>query len=454
MYQKILEKYKETFPGFPDRRRPRVGAVIREMRVNKGIKQNEFSKLTGLNKRTISAFENDHQKATSIESLEKYAQILGGTVENLITLGREYDPCNAFILKRQDGASGEETEEVTEIEGVKERKHETRDWFKSARLRFNDFDLIPVSPPIHFKKDLFIARLIIPPKRRTPVLSTGIDSSVIGAVASGFDIRVEYAKETFDLGGAHAFRLNGLHPHVIINDNEDQTAVLYLITKIPFASKGSARGQGETKPSEKINIARAVETLRSQASQMPEAPLSLRRMASMTDTLHEKQLQEIMRLKKNSSVVYWEKIEDLLGATNTSMEEFLLWGKGARRKDFSISSSTNQPSIVFGACGVEIRTRTPYSQDKDFFCGYFEIKGTGKDAQKKLFRDWYRKENTMTAFYVENGSIRLVVGERKRVYSLNEGDSAYIDASAGYSIRNPNDKDARLFFVTSPSFQI
>lgn len=450
MYHKILEKYKEAFPGFPDKRRPRVGAVIREMRINKGIKQGDLSKITGLNKRTISAFENDHQKATSIENLEKYAQILSTSIEDLITLGREYDPCNAFILKRHDAP---ETEIETEIEGTKERKHETKDWFKSVRLRFNDFDLIPISPPICFRKDLFIARLILPPKRRTPAFTTGMNCSVIGTVSSGFDIRVDYAGESFKLGGAHAFRLNGLHSHSIINDNDDHTAILYLIAKIPL-KQIEKKFSGELKPSNRINIAKAVEVLRSEVSQIPDFPLSLRRTACLTDTLNEKQLQEIMRLKKNSSVVYWEKIEDLLGAANASMEDFLLWGRGAKRKDFSVSSSINQPSIVFGACGVEVITRTPYSQNKDFFCGYFEIKGTGKGPQKRTFSDWYRKENTITSLYVENGSVRLVVGNRKRVFSLNEGDSAYIDASFGYSIRNPEDKDARLFFVTSPSFQI
>lgn len=412
--------------------------------------QTEFAKTTGLNKRTVSAFENDHQKATTIENLQKYAQVLGTSIEEIIALGREYDPCNAFTLKRHD-TPDEELEVISTIDGLKERKHETKDWYKSTRIRFTDFDIIPISPPIHFKKDLFVVRLILPPKRRTQYFSTVLPCPVVGVVSSGFDIRVESGGVSHELSGAHAFQLNGKRPHAIFNDNDDQTAILYLVTKVPMINpnfKAPSRAPGQSK---NINIAKAVDALRYKASPIPGQSLSVRGMAAISDTLHEKQLQEITRLKKDSSVVYWDKIEDLIGSTNTPMEEFLAWGQGSEDGAFKTSSSTNQASILYSNCGVEIITRSPTTENNDFFCGYFQIKSSGKGSQKKLFRDWQRKDNHINAFYVEHGSVRVVVGKRKRVYHLHEGDSIYLDASIGYSMKNISDKDARLFFAASPS---
>ena len=83
--------------------------------------------------------------------------------------------------------------------------------------------------------------------------------------------------------------------------------------------------------------------------------------------LNEKHLQEIMRQKKDSSVVYWDKIEDLLGATHTPFEDFLSWGMGKSRVDFSTSTTINQALIAYGQYGVEIKTRNPASSEKEFF---------------------------------------------------------------------------------------
>ena len=191
-----------------------------------------MAKEIGINKATISAFENDHQKATSIENLGKYTKRLGGSVEGLILLGREYDPCNAFVLKKNDPEkSSGNYEMIDQIEGLPARKHETKDWFNSVRLRMADFDVIPISPPINFQKDFFIARFILPPKRQIRNLATGLDCPVIGVISSGFDLRLGYADQSFDLNGIHSFRLNGLYPHSIINDSDEKTAVFYLVTK-------------------------------------------------------------------------------------------------------------------------------------------------------------------------------------------------------------------------------
>ncbi len=451
MYSRILKKYKAVLTGFPDRRRPRVGAVIREMRINQGMTQADMSAKTGIHKATISAFENDHQRATSIENLEKYTARLGASLEEIILLGREYDPCNAFILKK----TGTEKEASENIDGLSQRKHETRDWFASLRLRMPDFDVIPISPPLAFRKDFFVARFLLPPKRQIRNLVAGPGCPVTGVISSGFDLRVTVGGQSFDLGGAQSFRLDGSFPHTISNDNDNHTAIFYLLTRVPFGESPAGFQRPSKTDDGKMNIARALETLRCRLSRESGSPVPLRRMAAMSDTLHEKQIREMTRLKKESSVVYWEKIEDLLGATQTPLEDFLRWSRGTSHPGFSVSSTLHQAVITYGQHGVQIKTRNPLDGGKDFFCGVLDLEGVGGKGQKpRIISDWYRKDDTVTALFVEYGHVRLVVGKRKKVYDLGEGDSAYLDTGLGFSIRNRSAEDSRMFLATSPALPI
>src|SRR3989338_7652202 len=77
MYRTIWNKYIESSPNFPTKRRPLVGPVIKETRIDKGIRQMDFAKQIKLNWTTLKSIENDHQKATPVENLERCAKPLG-----------------------------------------------------------------------------------------------------------------------------------------------------------------------------------------------------------------------------------------------------------------------------------------------------------------------------------------------------------------------------------------
>ena len=69
MYKDLIERLKSEFPDFPGARRPRVGSVIKTIRVDKGIRQKDFAKNVGINESTLKNVENDHQLATTVENL-------------------------------------------------------------------------------------------------------------------------------------------------------------------------------------------------------------------------------------------------------------------------------------------------------------------------------------------------------------------------------------------------
>ena len=173
MYQKIWAKYKEALPNFPELRRPLVGSVIKETRVDKGIRQMDFSKIVGINESTLKSIENDHQQATTSDNLMKCAEALGISVEDIILLGREKDPANIFVVKKVAPPV---------IKGIRERKRAPQEWYESLRLRFDNFDLIPVSAPIAAKRDFFICKINLPAKRAIENLSLDARHFVIGYI--------------------------------------------------------------------------------------------------------------------------------------------------------------------------------------------------------------------------------------------------------------------------------
>jgi len=133
--------------------------------VDKGIRQIDFAKKVGINEATLKSIENDHQQATTVDNLERMAAELGTTADELILLGRERDPANFFPLKRQT---------PQEIAGIRKRKRSPLEWHESVRLRFKNFDITPISPPLTASRDFFICRINLPPKRSVDNLSLGM----------------------------------------------------------------------------------------------------------------------------------------------------------------------------------------------------------------------------------------------------------------------------------------
>src|SRR3989338_7892077 len=100
MYRMLWEKYREKLPSFPQLRRPLIGSVIKEVRIDKGIRQKDFARDIGINESTLKSVENDHQKATTAENLSRMARRLGMSAEDIILIGRERDPANHFVFKK------------------------------------------------------------------------------------------------------------------------------------------------------------------------------------------------------------------------------------------------------------------------------------------------------------------------------------------------------------------
>src|SRR3989338_9014374 len=150
MYKEILERYQREFPQFPAARRPRVGSVIKTVRIDKGFRQMDFAKTVRINESTLKNIENDHQQATTAENLTRCAAALKVSLKDLILMGREWDEANYFALKRMA---------PKKIEGIRIRKRAPIEWYESVRIRFKDFDLTPISAPINARKDFFCARI-------------------------------------------------------------------------------------------------------------------------------------------------------------------------------------------------------------------------------------------------------------------------------------------------------
>lgn len=443
MLREIFKHYRDKLPDFPSTRRPRVGSVIREIRTNRGLRQMDLADEVRINHSTFKSFENDHQKATTVDNLERCAKALNVTTDELILLGREYDPGNFFIMKRSD--------EIPEIEGIRKRKHTPEDWFQSIRLRLKDFDLTPISPPINSKKDFFVCRLVLPPKRTIENLLLGVHMPIISYIAEGFNIKVLCGdKKPYSLTSGQAYSLDGFFPHSIFNEDEDHSAIIYLITKLPNFDKLSRLKSGPACNPSPINISQGVDAIRSYRSERANKQMSLRHLADLTDTLNERQLIEIMRLKQGASVVYWEKIEDLLSATNVSMDEFLLWAQGLKDHPFSVANAKTRAWIEYIHHGLKIYACTPPGINNLFFCGQIFIEGAGQVSKDT----WERKDKSMVALYVEEGEIQVFVGKRKKTISLSKGESAYLDGNLGYALRNASKTQAQVFFATHKAIQL
>lgn len=438
MYREIWDKYKQALPDFPSLRRPLVGTVIKEIRVDKGIRQMDFAKQIGMNESTLKSIENDHQQATTVENLEKCARALNLLSDELILMGRERDPANCFVFKRS---------EPPHIKGIRKRKKAPQEWHQSMRRRFEDFDLIPCSPPISTKRDFFLGRVNLPPKRALENLRLEAHEKVMGFIAAGYNIKVEYLGKETHLTGNQGFALDGFFPHRVVNDDEDQAAVIYLMTKLTHLEHSKEITQPKRERSESLDIAHGISALRRYRSDRPRRLLPITHLADLTDSLNHEQILKLMRMKKGSSVISWEKIEDLLTGTGTSMEEFLAWCHHEEPQVFSVATAASRALIDLSYYGIKIYSVLPPNIRHDYFCGEMTIEGKGKVAPKS----WQRKDQAMVALYVEEGELEITVGKHRSALPLLKGESIYFDGGLGYLVRNPADSQARAFFATYPA---
>jgi DNA-binding Xre family transcriptional regulator len=402
----------------------------------------DFAKKVGINLSTLKSIENDHQQATTVENLDKCAAQLDLTVDDIILRGREIDPANCFIFKRSDPPI---------IKGIRKRKRFPEEWHQSIRLRFKSFDLTPISPPVITKKDFFFCRINLPPKHGLEKLNLGIHNRVVGFVSGGFNIKIVYAnKEVGTLTTHQGFALDGHFPHSIINDDEDNAAVIYLVTKLPHFENVRISNDLLTHRNIPINIAQGIHRLRVSRSDRPERLISVKHLSDLTESLNYEQVAKLMRTKKGSSVIYWEKIEDLLAGTGISMEDFLQWCHGAEKSPFSMATAAARAMIDYSTHhGVKIYSSIPPQNNNEFFCGEVLMEAKGGIAQKS----WERKDNAMIALYVEEGELEVTVGKSRSALTLLKGESIYFDGSLGYIFRNPAEKQAKGLFATHPAIQ-
>lgn len=439
MYKEIFEKCRLNFPDFPKVRRPQVGSVIKTIRINKGIRQMDFAKMVNINESTLKNIENDHQLATTVENLTACAKALAVSIEDLVLMGQEWDRANYFALKRVA---------PQKIEGLRIRKRAPIEWHETVRIRFKDFDFTPISAPINAKKDFFCIRIVLPPKRSINQMALGRHSPTIGFLTEGFNVKIQYADKEFSVTSNQGFALNGFFAHSIINDDEDHAATLYLMTKLPNYEKDRLSFQPNGKPSDIVNIAQGIEHLRKFSSNRPDQPLSAKHLADLTDRLDYQQIHKLIALKKGSSTLYWEKIEDILGGAGVSLKDFLSWSHNRIPSPFYLATAANRANTQFLAEGVRIYHATPPGIKNRFFCGEIFVEGKKK-------KSWQREDSAMCALYLEQGELEITVGGKLRSpLPLSKGESIYFDASLGYVLRNPTETQARAFIATFPAMQI
>jgi hypothetical protein len=168
----------------------------------------------------------------------------------------------------------------------------------------------------------------------------------------------------------------------------------------------------------------------------------------MTDKLDRFQVEKLMRLKEDSSVIYWEKIQGLLTATNVSMGEFLKWCHGKDEKPFYELTAPDRSIINYTYQGLKIHSATP-PEGSQYFLGVFMIDGKSTLAKKS----WERKNKAMIAIFVEDGSLEVSVGKSRGALPILKGESIYFDGNLGYRLRNPSEQQTRGFIATYPGLQ-
>lgn len=438
-YEEIWRRYQSKLNHFPPLRRPRVGAIIKETRIDKGIPQMNFASEVGINLSTLKSIENDHQQATTVGNLSRCAHALKLSVDELILLGRERDPANYFVMKHSEPPT---------IKGIRKRKRFPQEWYKTLHLPFDDFTVTPISPPLTTQRDFFICRIELAPSRSIEKLALGVHHQVTGFVSAGFDLKIFYegGKGT-PLTAHQGFALDGYFPHSIRNENKEQPAMIYLITKLPRLGQVKVSNAPNLRGLDSLNIAEGIRRIRESKSDRGRL-ISVKHLADLTDSLDHEQISKLMRVKKGSSVIYWEKIEDLLAATGVSMEEFLEWCHQNEKIPLSVAGAATRATIDYPHHALRIQSAVPL-ENREFFFG--ELLIGGKEAA--LRKNWERKDNAMIAIYIEEGELEATVGRRRSALPILKGESIYFDGSLGYALRNAGSTPLRGFFASYPAIQ-
>src|SRR3989338_1311502 len=441
MYRTIWNKYIESSPNFPTKRRPLVGSVIKETRIDKGIRQMDFAKQIKMNWSTLKSIKNDHQKATTVENLERCAKPLGLDIDQMILSGRERDPANCFILKKTD---------PTPTKGVRTRKALPPEWNKSIRFDFNTFDLTPISPPIATQKDFFAAKIVLPPKRSMENMVLGVHHQVMGIISNGFNIRISYAGTETVATTNQAFALDGYFPHTITNEDEDTSAIIYFVTKFPDFEHTRIVHEPSFQWSPAIDIAAGVKKVQRYKSERKDRSISVQHLADLTDNLDAIQLRKLMRIKKDSSVIYWDKIEDLLGGTGITMKDFLAWCHHGEKQNISVATPTARAVIDYMSFySLKIYSVIPPRINPHYFIGELMIDGKNNLPRKR----WEREENAMIAVCVMEGDLEIKIGTYRNPLMLTKGESIYFDGNLGYSLSNISEPQVRIFLATYPAIR-
>ncbi len=445
-YSALFSRYEKMFPEIP-KRRPRVGAVIKEIRVNQGIRQIDFAKETGINWSTLKSIENDHQKATTVETLDQCAKRLKVPLDEIIRLGREKDPANCFVIRHK---------QVSRIPGLRTRKKTPLPWHYAKTFIYQDVEIAPISPPLQTPKDFFFCRIRMRPGTGFTHLTLPYDQTVTLFINQGFNLEIScktshYSNKghTQTINTNQGLAFNGRLIHSIQNKDSKEEAVFYLVTRLN-PSAVIFKPIDDAQPLS-IDIAKGIEMLRKHCSPSPSRLLSLRQLAELTETMTHEQISKLMRVKKGSSVIYWEKIEELLAGAHVSMDDFLNWCQKKPESLFSLLSARNRTMIDQNTYhGVKIYSTTPPQTDNEFFCGELLLEGQKSMGAKA----WERKDSAMIGVFVEEGDLEIAVGKSRSALTLTKGESVYFDASLGYVIRNPRPIQAKAFMASYPGIQI
>lgn len=279
-------------------------------------------------------------------------------------------------------------------------------------------------------------------------MALGVHRQVTGFVSAGFDLKIAYEEgKSASLTTHQGFALDGYFPHTLINENKEHSAIIYLITRFPRFDKVKVSKERDLKRLDSINIAEGIRRIRESKSDR-ERLISVKHLADLTDSLDHEQISKLMRIKKGSSVIYWEKIEDLLAATGVSMEEFLEWCHQNEKIPLSAASAATRATIDYSHHALRIYSAVPLG-NREFFCG--ELLMGGKEVAFR--KSWERKDNAMIAIYIEEGELEVTVGRRRSVLPILKGESIYFDGSLGYVLRNAANAPIKGFIASSPAIQ-
>lgn len=440
MYSQFLTDFHVQHPEIPQECGIDLGSGIKQIRLRKGLTQEELARRANINLSTMTTIENEDTKFATYENLVAIAKGLDVTLTEIIMEAYERFPANFFPVKSIPPPKRKNKE--------KEGKRRLDIWLQRKSLRYKGFRVYMNSPAIKEYRHFCSCIIEVDEGEKVENLHLPHIGQVSCFVDSG-NCKIVYDQDQVfnGIAAGQGFTLRGDKLHTFVNINQFDKLRLFLVYAIPPNYWGKKKEHfSDLSNNAARSIRNTIKNLRYFFSPFEKRPIPRNYFCQYTG-LTKRKMEYLEKNAELNYVIPWKTIDQIMHRLNMSLKQFLWLSQGEDKGYVRIAQAHDRALIDYKSqIGVKIKSALLFSTEHEFHLSEVYI-----NPRKGIFRNsWEKTDNAIISVCVEDGSLNVQVGKNRKI-QLKKNESLYFDAGLGYSLSNPGTTPCRLIVASHPA---